>query len=74
MGDTDAVWFRFFPDERGGVTNSDLPSDVEVVNGVLVLLDPMGLIRPGRRGYTVNCQGGPFQYDNIELFSTSKIE
>ena len=70
MGDTDAVWF-----ERGGVT-SDLPSDVEVVNGVLVLLDPMGLIRPGRRGYTVTCQsgvGGSFRYD-IKLLSTSKID
>ena len=70
--DTDAVWF--FPDERGGVTNSDLPSDVEVVNGVLVFLDPMALIMPGRRGYTVTCQGGSLQYRDIKLLSTSKTQ
>ena len=51
-------------------------SDVEVVNGVLVLLDPMGLIRPGRRSYTVTCQGGPLRYvyEDIDLFSTSKTQ
>ena len=49
-------------------------SDVEVVNGVLVLLDLMALIRPGRRGYTVTCQSGPLRYDDIQLFSTSKTK
>ena len=41
----DTVWS--LPDGRR-VTPT---SDVEVVNGVLVLLDPMTLIRPGRGGY-----------------------
>ena len=37
----DTVWF--LPDGRIVTTTSD----VEVVNGVLVLLDPMAIIRPG---------------------------
>ena len=49
-------------------------SDVEVVNGVLVFLDPMALIMPGRRGYTVTCQGGPLRYEDIQLLSTSKTQ
>ena len=44
------------------------------MNGVLVLLDPMALIRPGRGSYTVTCQGGPLRYEDIELFSTSKAQ
>ena len=63
----DTVWF--LPD-GGNVTTT---SDVEVVNGVLVLLDPMTLIRPGRHGYTVTCQGDPLRY-NIALFSASKTQ
>jgi hypothetical protein len=46
-----------------------------VVNGVLVLLDPMALIMDGQSGsYTVECleEGSLFFYQNIELFSTSK--
>ena len=49
-------------------------SDVEVVNGVLVFLDPMTLIMPGQRSFTVTCQGGPLQYEDIDLFSTSKTQ
>ena len=62
----DTLWFRY---DGRGVTPT---SDVEVVNGVLVLLDPMALIRPGRRGYEVICQSGRLRYGDIELFSTSK--
>ena len=64
----DTVWF--FLDGRI-VTPT---SDVEVVNGVLVLLDPMALIRPGRGGYTVGCQSGPLRHDDIDLLSTSKAQ
>ena len=64
----DTVWF--LPDGRR-VTPT---SDVEVVNGVLVLLDPMALIRPGRTSYSVIFQSGPLRYDDIDLLSTSKAE
>ena len=64
----DTVWF--LPDGRI-VTPT---SDVEVVNGVLVLLGPMALIRPGRRGYAVICLGGALRYEDIDLFSTSKTQ
>ena len=43
----DTVWF--LPD--GSIVTPT--SDVEVVNGVLVLLDPMTLIRPGRQLHSV---------------------
>ena len=62
----DTLWF--LPD--GSIVTPT--SDVEVVNGVLVLLDPMALIRPGRGGYEVICLSGRLQYGDIELFSTSK--
>ena len=55
---------------RGDVA---IPGVAEVVNGVLVLLDPMALIMDGQSGYTVQCASGVlFSYFNIELFSTSK--
>ena len=65
------VWFL----RNGSMITPITPtSDVEVVNGVLVFLDPMALIMPGRRGYTVTCQGGSLQYGDIKLLSTSKTQ
>ena len=64
----DTVWFRL----DGRIVTPT--SDVEVVNGVLVLLHPMALIRPGRSSYTVTCQSGSLRYGDIELFSTSKTQ
>ena len=64
----DTVWFL----ADGRIVTPT--SDVEVVNGVLVLLNPMTLIRPGRGSYSVTCQGGALRYEDIELFSTSKTQ
>ena len=64
----DTVWFL----PHGRIVTPT--SDVEVVNGVFVLLDPMTLIRPGRPGYRVTCQDNPLRYEDIELFSTSKTQ
>ena len=49
--------------------NSPSPT-AEVVDGVLILLDLMTLLRDGHTGYLVQCTQ-PFNYD-ITLFSSSK--
>jgi hypothetical protein len=70
MPHSDTIWLG------SGQTTviTPIPGVVDVVNGVLVLLDPMELIMDGQSGgYTVECQGlSLFFYQNIELFSTSK--
>jgi hypothetical protein len=72
MPHSDTIWLG------SGQTTviTPIPGVVDVVNGVLVLLDPMVLIMDGQSGsYTLTCQSGSlFLYWNIELFSTSKAQ
>ena len=48
------------------------PELFELVDGVLVLLDPMQLLEDGDNSYEVTCTAGIFEHNRIEIYSSSK--
>ena len=73
MPDSNTIWI--LPD-GGLLTDSSNPAPglVELVDGVLVLLDPMQLLEDGDNAYQVDCHTGQtgFGYEDIDIYSSSK--
>ena len=70
MTDSSTLW-----DTPGGTvspTGNPAPDQLELVDGVLVLLDPMQLLEDGDNSYEVVCTAGTFEYNRIEIYSSSK--
>ena len=61
------------PNGRVAASSNPAPDQFELVDGVLVLLDPMQLLEDGDNSYEVSCTDGvTFEYNRIEIYSSSK--
>ena len=70
MTDSSTLW-----DTPGGTvspTGNPAPDQLELVDGVLVLLDSMQLLEDGDNSYEVTCIGVTFEYSRIEIYSSSE--
>ena len=70
MSDSSTVWDT--PNGTVRASSNPAPGLFELVDGVLVLLDPMQLLEDGDNSYEVACQGGTFEYNRIEIYSSSE--
>ena len=56
-------------------TSNPSPEELQLLNGMLVLLHPMQLLVDGNNAYSVAClvtsAPAPFNYEDIEVFSSS---
>ena len=70
MTDSSTLWAT--PNGTVSPTGNPAPELFELVDGVLVLLDPMQLLEDGDNSYEVTCTAGTFEYNRIEIYSSSK--
>ena len=68
--DSSTLWDT--PDGVISPNGNPAPELFELVDGVLVLLDPMQLLEDGDNSYEVICTAGTFEYRRIEIYSTSE--
>ena len=70
MADSSTLWDT--PDGTVRASSNPAPGLFELVDGVLVLLDPMQLLEDGDDSYEVGCTTGTFDYSRIEIYSSSE--